>query len=43
MGYALDDNNKPLVTPEMTAALEKAKKDIIDGKLTVESEASPKA
>ena len=32
---ALDDNNKPLVTPEMTAALEKAKKDIIDGTVQV--------
>ena len=32
---ALDDNNKPLVTPEMTAALDKAKKDIIDGTVQV--------
>ena len=32
---AMDDNNKPLVTPEMTAALDKAKKDIIDGTVQV--------
>ncbi len=29
--YAVDDNNKPLITPEMTAAVEKAKADIIAG------------
>ena len=32
---AIDDNNKALVTAEMTAAIDKAKKDIIDGKVTV--------
>jgi basic membrane protein A len=32
---ALDDNNKALVTAEMTTAIDKAKKDIIDGKVTV--------
>jgi basic membrane protein A len=29
--YAMDDNNKPLITPEMLAAVEKAKADIIAG------------
>jgi basic membrane protein A len=32
---ALDDNNKPLVTPEMLAAVEKAKADIIAGTIQV--------
>ena len=32
---AMDDNNKPLVTPDMLAAVEKAKKDIIDGTVQV--------
>lgn len=32
---AFDDNNKPLITPEMTAAVEKAKADIIAGTVTV--------
>ena len=35
VGYALDDNNKALVTPEMTAAIEKAKADIISGAVKV--------
>ncbi|PFG64917.1 nucleoside-binding protein [Thioclava sp. ES.031] len=35
VGVAMDDNNKSLVTPEMTAAVEKAKQDIIDGKIEV--------
>jgi basic membrane protein A len=35
VGYAVDDNNKALITPEMTAAVEKAKADIIAGTLTV--------
>lgn len=35
VAYALDDNNKLLVTPEMKAAADKATKDIIDGKLEV--------
>ncbi len=35
MGYAMDDNNKPLVTAEMQAAAEKAKADIISGAIKV--------
>ena len=35
VGYAMDDNNKALVTAEMQATVEKAKADIIAGKLTV--------
>jgi basic membrane protein A len=35
VGYAMDDNNKALVTPEMLAAVEKAKADIIAGTITV--------
>ncbi|MBP2297620.1 BMP family lipoprotein [Azospirillum picis] len=35
VGYALDDNNRKLVTPEMEAKLEEAKKQIIDGTLAV--------
>ncbi|CAM5379443.1 Membrane lipoprotein TmpC [Aquamicrobium terrae] len=33
--YAVDENNKDLITPEMQAAVEKAKADIIDGKIQV--------
>ncbi|MBX3582974.1 MAG: BMP family ABC transporter substrate-binding protein [Rhizobiaceae bacterium] len=33
--YALDDNNKDLITPEMKAAADKAKADIIAGTVTV--------
>ncbi|OQM76130.1 BMP family lipoprotein [Manganibacter manganicus] len=33
--YAMDDNNKDLVTPEMKAAADKAKADIIAGKIEV--------
>ena len=33
--WALDDNNKALITPEMTAAVDKAKADIIAGTITV--------
>ncbi len=33
--YAVDENNKDLITPEMQAAVEKAKADIIDGKIEV--------
>jgi basic membrane protein A len=33
--YAMDDNNKPLVTDEMKSAVETAKADIISGKLKV--------
>jgi basic membrane protein A len=35
VGYAMDDNNKPLVTAEMQAAAEKAKADIIAGTVKV--------
>lgn len=35
VGVALDDNNKALVSPEMLAAVEKAKADIISGTLQV--------
>jgi basic membrane protein A len=35
VGYAVDDNNKALLTPEMLAAVEKAKADIIAGTVTV--------
>jgi Uncharacterized ABC-type transport system, periplasmic component/surface lipoprotein len=35
VGYAMDENNKDLVTPEMLEAVEKAKADIIAGTVTV--------
>jgi basic membrane protein A and related proteins len=35
VGYAMDDNNKPLVSAEMQAAAEKAKADIISGAIKV--------
>jgi basic membrane protein A len=35
VGYAMDDNNKDLVTADMQAKVEAAKADIIAGKLTV--------
>jgi basic membrane protein A and related proteins len=35
VGYAVDENNKDLLTPEMTAAVEKAKGDIISGAVQV--------
>jgi basic membrane protein A and related proteins len=35
VGYAMDDNNKPLITAEMQAAAEKAKADIISGAIKV--------
>jgi basic membrane protein A len=35
VGWALDDNNKALITPEMQAAVEKAKADIIAGTVPV--------
>ena len=35
VGVAIDDNNKPLVTAEMTAAVDKAKADIIAGTVKV--------
>jgi basic membrane protein A len=35
VGYALDENNKELITPEMKKAVEQAKADIISGKIEV--------
>jgi basic membrane protein A len=35
VGYAMDEHNKSLVTPEMQAAAEKAKADIISGAIKV--------
>jgi basic membrane protein A len=35
VGYALDEHNRALITPEMEAAVEKAKADIIAGTITV--------
>jgi basic membrane protein A len=35
VGYAMDDNNKSLVSPEMQAAVEKAKADIVSGAVKV--------
>lgn len=35
VGYAMDDNNKDLVTPDMMEAVEKAKADIISGAVEV--------
>ncbi|WP_370638295.1 BMP family protein [Aurantimonas sp. VKM B-3413] len=35
VGYTVDEYNKDLITPEMKAAAEKAKQDIIDGKIEV--------
>ncbi len=33
--WALDDNNKPLITPEISAAVDKARADIVGGTVTV--------
>ena len=35
VGWALDDHNKALITPEMKAAVEKAEKGIVDGSIKV--------
>jgi basic membrane protein A len=35
VGYALDDNNRKLITPEMEKRLEQAKADIVAGKIKV--------
>jgi len=35
VAYALDDNNKSLITPEMVTAVDKAKADIIAGTIKV--------
>ncbi|CDZ54083.1 BMP family lipoprotein [Neorhizobium galegae] len=43
VAYALDDNNKALITPEMKAAVEKAKADIIAGTIKVHDYMSNKA
>ncbi|WP_420585141.1 BMP family lipoprotein [Ruegeria sp.] len=37
VGYALDENNAPLVSDEMKGAVDKARQDIIDGNVTVTS------
>ena len=43
VAYALDDNNKALITPEMKTAVEKAKADIIAGTIKVHDFMSNKA
>jgi basic membrane protein A len=43
VGYAMDDNNKSLVTPEMQKAVEQAKADIISGKVKVHDYTSDNA
>jgi basic membrane protein A len=35
VGWALDDNNKPLITADMQAKVEEAKKDIVSGSIKV--------
>jgi len=35
VGYAMDENNQKLITPEMIQQVEEAKKKIIDGQITV--------
>ncbi len=35
VGYALDENNEKLITPEMKAKVDQARQDIIDGKIKV--------
>ncbi len=35
VGYALDDDNKSLITPEMQKAVEEAKAKIISGEIQV--------
>jgi basic membrane protein A len=35
VGWALDDNNKALITPEMQAAIDKASADIVSGAVQV--------
>jgi basic membrane protein A len=35
VGWALDDNNKPLITADMQAKVEAAKKDIVSGSIKV--------
>ncbi|MFO1070484.1 MAG: BMP family ABC transporter substrate-binding protein [Geminicoccaceae bacterium] len=41
VGYALDDNNKAVLTPDMVAKLDAAKADIISGKLKVDPYMQP--
>ena len=43
VGFAMDDNNKALITPEMLAAVEKAKADIIAGTIQVHDYMSDEA
>jgi basic membrane protein A and related proteins len=35
VGYAVDENNEALITPEMKAAVEDAKAKIVSGEITV--------
>jgi basic membrane protein A len=35
VGWALDDNNKPLITADMQAKVDQAKADIVAGKIKV--------
>ena len=35
VGYAVDDNNRDLITEDMTSAVEEAKQQIIDGGVEV--------
>ena len=37
VGYALDENNADLVTPDMKQKIESAKQEIVDGQISVES------
>jgi basic membrane protein A len=39
IGWALDDNNRALITPEMTAKVEQARADILAGRLTPTTDA----
>ncbi|MGO7830411.1 BMP family ABC transporter substrate-binding protein, partial [Rhizobium johnstonii] len=43
VGAAIDDNNKSLITPEMQAAVYKAKADIISGTIKVHDYTSDNA
>ncbi|WP_342238921.1 BMP family lipoprotein [Inquilinus sp. OTU3971] len=41
VGWAIDDNNRPLVTPEMEEAVETARRAIADGSITVPDPTRP--
>ena len=43
VAWAYDDNNKPLITPEILAAVDKAKADIISGAVKVHDYMSDKS